>query len=96
MAKNIKGLDDSRGGLALHVGAGQVGGVVADNLRQTYLVVGVVGDGLSAGVHLAGHGEQRQRREFRVLNVVVPGYPEGGVCPVSDRLPEQQNRMERR
>ena len=64
------GLDDGGGGLALHIRTGQVGGVVANNLRQTHLVVGVVGDGLGAGVHLAGHGEALQGGELRVLHVV--------------------------
>ena len=68
-----KGLDDGRSGLALHISAGQVGGVVADNLRHAGLVVAVIGDGFCTGVNLTGHREQLQGGELRVLHIVRLG-----------------------
>ena len=64
------GLDLGEAGLAGHIGTGQVGGVVVDDLRQAGLVVGVVGDGLRAGIGLGSLREQVQGGELRVLDIV--------------------------
>ena len=64
------GLHQRSRGLALHIGAGQVGAVIVDDLGKAALVVGVVGDGLSAGVSLGADGEQVQGCEFGVLDIV--------------------------
>ena len=66
-------LDLGVAGLAGHVRTRQVGAVVVDDLRQTSLVVGVVGDGLRAGVGLGTLGEQVQSGQLRILDIVGLG-----------------------